>query len=123
MCLSDLQNQLLLYRQTLYVPPTGCVTVLAERLFAPKGRRAVATGGVRLRWTEPVVLACCLLPRPGWGEGSVRMAMILRTTAPAGAVLGVGYSIPRVPLHPACAGLRCSRGNNPRALRNHSNAA
>jgi hypothetical protein len=81
----------------------GCVTVLAERLFAPKGRRAVATGGVRPRRTEPVVLGCCNLPRPGWGEGSVRMAMSLRTSAPAGAVLGVGYSIPRVPLHPACA--------------------
>ena len=55
---------------------------------------------------EPVVLSRGFLPRPGRGEGSVWMRpMALRTSAPAGDVIGFGHSIPQVPsasggLHP-----------------------
>jgi len=37
------------------VPGRECMTVSAERPFAPKGRRTVATGGIRHSRTEPVV--------------------------------------------------------------------
>ncbi len=65
---------------------------------------------------EPVVFGQDHIPRPGWGEGLLWMSppwicacAHLNTSAPAGAVTGLGQSMPRVPFRPACAGLHSTR--------------
>ncbi|MFH1110812.1 MAG: hypothetical protein V1790_16690 [Planctomycetota bacterium] len=81
------------------------MTLPAERPFAPKGRRTVATGGVRRSRTEPVVFGDKDRPAPA-GRRNRKTADAPTSSALAGAVTRLdiayhGFRFAR--LAPGCA--------------------